>query len=114
MIFVALENDALWPQAAKSLAQLPRVVSVVGDPQIPGAACVYFDAADGVRQVVEYFHRQGRRKIVQVLENVDTQMNRERRQALIAAHQDLGLPARPTRSVWPAKAGTRTPTSPCT
>jgi len=92
LIFVALQNDAVWPEAAHALARLPRVVSVVGNPSIPGSCCVESDVASGVREAVEHLHQQGRRKIVQVLTDVDTQLNVRRHRAFLDAHAALGRP----------------------
>ena len=39
-----------------------------------------------------YLHAQGRRKIVQILENLDTPMSRRRHRGFLAAHRDLGRP----------------------
>jgi DNA-binding LacI/PurR family transcriptional regulator len=89
LVFVAFKYDALWPQVAKALARLPRVVSVVGDPGVRGGYTVLTDAADGVRQCVEHLHRQGRRKIVQLLENCDAQIDRQRHDAFLAANREF-------------------------
>jgi LacI family transcriptional regulator len=91
LLYLAFDDDADWPAAAPLLAQIPSVVSVLGDPGIEGGSCVLSDLAGGVRQLVAHLHAQGRRKIVQVLENLDTSFNRERRQGFVEAHRELGL-----------------------
>jgi DNA-binding LacI/PurR family transcriptional regulator len=95
LIYLTFDKDVLRPQDAKTLARIPRVISLFDDPGVPGGYCVDFDSADGVRQAVTLFHRQGRRKIVQVLENLDTIMSRRRHEGFLAAHAELGreLPA---------------------
>ena len=106
LIFVARVNEATWPEAAEVLAEVPRVISLLGNPQIPGASCVCCDAAKGVQIAVEHLHRQGRRKIVQILEDDRGQMNQQRQAAFFAAHQVLERPCGPdqislaTRDWW--------------
>lgn len=90
LVFLAFENDPFWPTAAEVLNGVPNVVSVMDDAGIPGSSCVRSDVGDGVRQAVAHLHAQGRRRIVQVLENVDSRMNRRRRQAFDDAHRELG------------------------
>jgi LacI family transcriptional regulator len=87
LIFVAFKYDSVWPEVASAVENLPRVVSLMGNPGIPGGATVEIDAADGVWQSVEHLHRQGRKRIVQVLEGLDTQMDRQRHAAFLAAHR---------------------------
>ena len=89
LIFMAFKYDTVWPEVAKALVRLPRVVSILGNPGIPGGYAVEVDAADGVRQSVERLHRQGRRKIVQVLEGLDAQIDRQRHDAFLAAHREF-------------------------
>ena len=64
----------------------------MSDPGIPGGSCVLSDVADGARQAVEHFHQQGRRKIVEVLEGLDTRLNLQRHEAFCQAHEKLGRP----------------------
>ena len=71
LIYIAYKFDSVWPLVADALERLPRVVSILGNPGIPGGRAVAVDAADGVRQCVEHLHRQGRRRIVQLLEGLD-------------------------------------------
>ena len=92
LIFVTLDSAILGPKTAQALSRLPRVVSLFDDPGIPGGYCIDFDSAAGVRQAVAHLHGAGRRKIIQILENLDTPMSRRRRQAFLAAHQELGRP----------------------
>jgi DNA-binding LacI/PurR family transcriptional regulator len=92
LIFLALENDFAWPSVAKAAARLPRVVSMMGDPGFPNGGSVVVDVGGGVRQAVTHLHKQGRRKIVQILEDLDGQMNRRRRQAFLDVHAELGRP----------------------
>ena len=72
------------------LSSFRRVVSLLGDPCIPGGACVESDVADGVRQVVEHLHARGRCKIAQILEDFERQGNARRRQAFFDAHTAAG------------------------
>jgi DNA-binding LacI/PurR family transcriptional regulator len=90
LIFLAMNDKRLKPKAAKALARLPRVVSLFDDPGIPGGYCIEFDSNEGVRQAVGYLYGQGRRKVVQILENLDTMMNRRRHEAFLAVHKELG------------------------
>jgi DNA-binding LacI/PurR family transcriptional regulator len=90
LMYLTFDKDVLRPQDAKTLARIPRVVSLFDDPGIPGGYCIDFDSADGVRQAVAHLHRQGRRKIVLVSDGLDTMMNRRRGKGFLAAHAELG------------------------
>ena len=92
LIFLAYDNDACWPEVVPLLKPFPRVVSLLGNPYIPGATCVESDVADGVRQAVAHLHAQGRRKIVQILEDVTGQSNARRQQAFCDAHRAADRP----------------------
>jgi len=92
LIVVTLGGAFLKPAAVKALGRLPRVISLFDDPGIPGGYCIDYDSADGVRQAVKHLRSRGRRKIVQILENLDTTMNQRRYQGFMAAHGELGLP----------------------
>jgi DNA-binding LacI/PurR family transcriptional regulator len=71
------------------LKRLPRVVSILGNPAISGGYTVESDVADGVRQSVEHLHAQGRKRIVQLLEGTEAQMDRQRLEAFLAAHREF-------------------------
>ena len=105
LVYIAFKYDSVWPLVAKALTRLPRVVSVLGDPGIPGGYAVDFDAADGVRQCVEHLHRQGRRRIVQVLEELDVQIDRRRHEAFLAAHREFYGAADGIRSALRRRGG---------
>jgi DNA-binding LacI/PurR family transcriptional regulator len=92
LVFVALNNDPIWPEAARALANVPHVISLLGNPGIAGASCVLSDVAEGMRLAVEHLDRQGRRKIVQILEDDRGQINRQRYAAMKAVHEALGRP----------------------
>ena len=92
LMIMAFANDGLLEQAAPLLARFSRVVALVGNPGIRGVPSIVSDVAGGTRISVEHLHRQGRRKIVQILEGLDTAMNRARQQAFFDAHRDLGRP----------------------
>ena len=92
LIFVTLDGNPLKPEEAKALGRLPRVVSLFDDFGIPGGYCIDYDSGEGARQAVQYLHAQGRRKIVQVLEDLDTPMNRRRYEGFLASHRELGRP----------------------
>jgi len=89
LIYIAYRFDRVWPMVRKALRRLPRVVSIFGDPEIPGGRAVTIDSADGVRQCIQHLHGQGRRRIVQVLEGLETQMDRDRWNGFKAAHQEF-------------------------
>ena len=91
LIFLALKNDPVWPNVAGALARLPRVVSVMGDLGLPNSSNADADVEGGVRQAVMHLHSQGRRKIVQILEDLDRRINRRRWQAFRDVHAELGL-----------------------
>jgi len=98
LVYVALGNDALWPQVAPLLAELPCVVSVLGDPCVPGGSVVLSDPAEGVRQAVAHLHRQGRRKIVQVFSDRNSTFDLDRRRGLLNAHREFSLAIDPDRA----------------
>jgi DNA-binding LacI/PurR family transcriptional regulator len=89
LIFVAFGNDALWPLLPGVFAAIPQVVSVLGRPDFGPGCYVDADYAEGVRQAVTYLHRQGRRRIVQVLEDTESLMNRLRADASEQVHREL-------------------------
>ncbi len=91
LIFVAMYNDAMWGNAAEAMAELPRVVSVVGDAGIPNSYSVESDLADGARQAVQHLHAQGRRRMVVILEALDCQINCRRHKGFLDAHAGLGI-----------------------
>lgn len=95
LIYLAFDNDGEWPAAGPLLGQLPHVVSVLGDPGIPGGSAVLCDVADGARQVVEHLHLQGRQKIVQIVDSLDLSINRQRQKAFCRVLNELGRPAAP-------------------
>jgi DNA-binding LacI/PurR family transcriptional regulator len=92
LLFLAYNNDAIWPAAAAALGQLPRVVSVMGDAGIPNSHTVETDLSDGVHQAIRHLYEGGRRRIVLILEALDYQINCRRKEAFFAAHAELGLP----------------------
>jgi DNA-binding LacI/PurR family transcriptional regulator len=95
LVFVAFENDEQWPTLAPLVARVPAVVAVLGDPGIPGSSVVTSDAAAGVTAAVGHLARRGCRRIVQVLENDRTQMNRRRLAAFGLALAAAGLSHEP-------------------
>lgn len=103
LLYLAYDNDPDWPTAAPLLARLPNVVSVFGDPDIEGGSCVASDVAGGVRDLVMHLHQQGRRKIVQVFEDLDAQVNRLRYEGFMQAHRELGLPVEEDQTYFIAR-----------
>ena len=87
LIFFAYKYDAIWPEVARAASRLPRVVSVLGNPGVPGGLSVEVDVADGVWQCVEHCFKKGRRRIVQVLEGRDAQIDIRRFEAFLEAHR---------------------------
>jgi DNA-binding LacI/PurR family transcriptional regulator len=94
LIYLAFDNDCEWPSVAPLLARLPYVVTVMSDAGIEGGSCVLSDVADGARQAVEHLHRQGGRKIVQILDSHGSS-NRQRQEGFSRAHEELGRPLGP-------------------
>jgi len=106
LVYVALGNDAMWPQVGPLLAELPCVVSLLGDPGVPGGSVVLSDPAEGVRQAVAHLHRQGRRKIVQVFSQRNSAFDLDRRRGLLDAHREFGLAIDPDRACLFSKGTT--------
>ncbi|MBN2579513.1 MAG: LacI family DNA-binding transcriptional regulator [Pirellulales bacterium] len=97
LIFVAFGNDALWPLLRGAFDILPRVVSVLGRPDFGQGYYVDTDHAEGIRQAVTHLHRQGRRRIVQVLEDPDSLMSRSRAEAFQQVCRELEIDDDPRR-----------------
>ena len=93
LICVTFKYDDVWPHVAASMARLPRVVSILGDPGVAAGYTVEIDAAGGVRQCVELLHRRGCRRIVQLLEGTKSHLDRQRYEAFLAAHREFYGPA---------------------
>jgi DNA-binding LacI/PurR family transcriptional regulator len=95
LLVMAFASDELWSKSAPLLSKLPRVITLVGDPQIAGVPSAASDVAGGTFSGVRHLHEKGRRRIVQILENLNTAMNRCRHQAFFDAHRQLGRPISP-------------------
>ena len=93
VIVLSFVNDALWTKTAQMLARFPRVISVVVDPEIPGSRTVESDIDGGMRQAVALLQRQNRRKIVCLLEDLETKMNRIRHRAFLDEMDKSGVAA---------------------
>lgn len=91
VIYMAHADDAIWNVAKRAFAPASRVVSLMGDPGIRRAHRVLSDYAGGIEQAVEHLHRTGRRRIVQVLEDMELQVNCLRRDGMQRAFDKLGL-----------------------
>lgn len=91
-LFLAYNNDDIWPAMAAALRRMPRVISVMGDAGILHSHSVESDVADGIRQTVRHLHAQGRQRMVLILEGLDRQINCRRHEAFLAAHAELGNP----------------------
>jgi LacI family transcriptional regulator len=89
LIFIAYKYETVWAQVSRALRRLPRVVSILGNAGIQGGHAIEIDAADGVRQSVQHLYRQGRKRVVQVLEGLDAQMDQQRYDAFLAAHREF-------------------------
>lgn len=92
VIYLAHGDDPVWNEARGLFSTIPCAVALMGDPGIPGVHCVLSDFAGGVKSAVEHLHERGRRRIVQVLEDVDLEVNRQRREGMIQGFQACGLP----------------------
>ena len=93
LICVTYKYDEVWPRVAESMARLPRIVSILGDPGVAGGHAVEIDVASGVRQCVEHLHSRGCRRIVQVLEGTKSRLDRQRYEAFLAAHREFYGPS---------------------
>jgi LacI family transcriptional regulator len=93
LIYVPHKYEGVSSQVANALGRLPRVVSILANAGIEDGHAIEVDAAHGVRRAVEHLFRQGRRRIVQILEGLDVVMDQQRYQAFLAAHQEFYGPA---------------------
>jgi LacI family transcriptional regulator len=90
VIVLAFVHDSFWAQAADLLARFPRVISVVIDPGIEESRAVESDVAGGMRLAIEHLLGQGRRKIVCLLEDLETKLNRLRHDAFLEVMKERG------------------------
>jgi DNA-binding LacI/PurR family transcriptional regulator len=90
LIVLAFYNDALWKQSANILTRFPHVISVIVDPEIEGSCTVKSDIAGGMRLAIEHLQRQGRKKILLLLEDLDRKLNCLRRDAFFDILNSLG------------------------
>lgn len=91
VIYVAHADDGAWGVAKQAFKPMSRVVTLMGDPGIRHAHRVLSDNAGGVELAVGHLHRTGRRRIVQVLEDMEFQVNRQRLEGMQRAFNKLGL-----------------------
>ena len=105
LLVMAFASDDLWLHAASLLTRLPRVITLVGDPQIAGIPSVVSDVSGGTFLGVSHLHKRGRRRIVQILENVDTAMNRSRQGPSSTRIGNLAARSAPIKSAWHPKDG---------
>jgi len=89
LIFVAYGNDFLWPSLQGVFNVIPQMISIFGRPDFGQNYYVDLDYVNGVRQAVNHLHQQGRRCIVQVLDDTESQTNRLRAEAFEQAHRHL-------------------------
>lgn len=95
VIVLSFMHDAIWMEAAQVLARFPRVISVAVNPEIPGSRAIESDIAGGMRQAVEYLHKQNRKKIVSLLEDLERKMNCIRYRSFCDTLAGLGRPVEP-------------------
>ena len=91
VIYLAHGDDSVWEESRELFEQIPCVVVLMGNPGIAHAHCVDSDFAGGVIQAIEHLHQRGRRRIVQVLEDLNLDVNRKRRAGQIQAFESLGM-----------------------
>jgi DNA-binding LacI/PurR family transcriptional regulator len=72
LVFLAHENEVLWPQVAGLLKDARFAVIAVGDLTVSGIASVISDVASGARQSLEYLASKGRRRPLFIFEQTDT------------------------------------------
>jgi DNA-binding LacI/PurR family transcriptional regulator len=97
VIVLGFVHDAFWSQTADMLARFPRVISVVVDPGIHGSRSIESDIAGGMRLAIEHLLGQERRKIVSILEDLETKMNRLRREAFFGVMNQWGRSVEPSQ-----------------
>ncbi len=93
LVFFAYKYDSIWPEVARAVGHVPRFVSILGNVGVPGGISVEVDAADAVRQCVQYCFKKGRRRVVQLLEGRTSQIDVRRYDAFQEAHREFyGVP----------------------
>ena len=92
LLFVAFNNDHEWPEVRELLHGVPHAISILGDLGDPNISSVLSDVEQGAAMAVQHLTERGRQKIVMVVENVTSQMNRKRVQGFKNEHCKLGLP----------------------
>ncbi len=93
LLFLAYGNDDLWPQLQEVLRPIQHVIALLGQPLLESGCSIDCDYAQGAMMAVKHLRGQGRKKIVQVLEDLDSQPNRERWRGFLDAHRELGVEA---------------------
>jgi len=97
VMYVGYRDEAQWDQVGPLLARIPRVVSVLARPDVPGGGFVDVDVAEGTRRSVAHLYERGRRRIGLLLEDLEHTTNRQRREAFLAAHREFHLPVDESR-----------------
>ncbi|NQT37845.1 MAG: LacI family DNA-binding transcriptional regulator [Planctomycetes bacterium] len=92
VVCVGYRSEEQWAEVGPLLARFPHVVSVFARPNIPGVEYVDIDAAEATRQSVTHLLDRGRKRIGLLLEDLDLVPNRQRHEAFLQTHRELGLP----------------------
>ena len=92
ILHVGDRGEAHWDDVGALLARVPHVISVLARPGVPGGCTIDVDMAEGTRLSVAHLFERGRRRIGLLLEDLENPRNRQRHEAFLAMHQELGLP----------------------
>ncbi len=99
VVFLAHENEALWPAAVEVLGRTSSSVIAVGDLQAPGVTSIISDVTVGARQTIEHVCDRGCRRPVFLFEQVDTPDIQSRLRAYETACELRGIEFGPQRIV---------------
>lgn len=91
LLYVAFGNEQEWSEVINLLKGIPHVVSILGDLGAPQISSVLSDSQEGAALAVRHLTERGRKKIVMIVENETSQMNRRRIQGFKNEHHKLGL-----------------------
>jgi LacI family transcriptional regulator len=72
IIYVPDGDDTLLPEAREMLAEMPNVVSLMFDAQIPSSHVVLSDYAAASESLIDHFVEHGRRRIACVMEDPES------------------------------------------
>lgn len=72
LVFLAHENEEIWPEVSRILEGSSRSIVAIGDLRIPGVSSVISDVTTGAQDSLRHLAEKGRRRPMFVFEQMDT------------------------------------------